>query len=275
MTTVRNLTTSVLMNTLAAPGWDAHVDALFRDQTVTPDEVIVVVDRPTSIEERKTFEQRHPRVTFLFNERNVGQYISANRGIAAARSDIIFRLDDDDHCLPQRIERQLETFTKSGADLVFAFAEGVESNADSQRRWLITYPTDEVVLKRRLLRRNLVVHSTLAFRRERVQEIGGYDASFYYAGDYAFYLRCIRAGLAFAVTPEVLLYRFYGEGSITVRKRRQQVMFSAAARLLHAAFQNDPADFAAAAARRLPLLFIPVVFRRWRRSVFRMLGRGA
>ena len=48
---------------------------------------------------------RDPRVRVLTNEHNVGVATSANRGIAAARGEIIARLDADDVAEPEHVGR--------------------------------------------------------------------------------------------------------------------------------------------------------------------------
>ena len=108
---------TILMGTLARPGWDEFVPTLL-DQTVAAGEFLVVVDRPTDAAERAALEARWPQITFLFNDENLGLTKSLNRGLARARGTFVFRADDDDHYFPNRIERQIAAFERTGADFV-------------------------------------------------------------------------------------------------------------------------------------------------------------
>ncbi len=265
--------TSVLMATLGEPGWDRFVPDLLA-QSRPADEIIVVIDRPTDAAEQAALRAAHPQLRLLFNEANLGLTASLNRGLQAASGDIVFRTDDDDRSAPERFARQLELFETDGADLVSAWAEGVR-DVPGAEPWLIRQPTADAAIKQALLGRNVLVHASLAFRREKVVALGGYDETFRHAQDYALYLAAIRAGLRFAAVAEPLVRRVYPETSITVARRYHQLMYSCAARLVHSADSGDRGDFLRVVARYALLAATPAWLRRWRRALFQRLGRGA
>ena len=183
--------TSVLMATLGEDGWDRHVPSLL-EQTCPPDEIIVVIDRVLEEQQKRGLRVRWPSITFLFNDTNIGQTRSLNRGLNIAQGDIVFRADDDDEYRPDRIKLQLLCFERTGADLVTSWAEGMVSG--SKKPYLIKSPTNDEEIKARLLSRNLLVHSSLAFQRKRISMLGGYDENFRFSQDYALYLAAIRSG---------------------------------------------------------------------------------
>ncbi len=265
--------TSVLMATLGEPGWDRFVPDLLA-QTRPADEIIVVIDRPTGSPEQSALRAAYPQLRFLFNETNLGLTASLNRGLHAATGDIVFRTDDDDRSASERFARQLELFAAGGADVVTTWAEGVRDLPGAEP-WLIRQPTSDAAIRQALLGRNILVHASLAFRRDRVLALGGYDETFRHAQDYALYLAAIRAGLRFAAVPEPLVRRVYPETSITVARRYHQLMYSCAARLVHAAHSGDRGDFLRVVARYALLAATPAWLRRWRRALFQRLGRGA
>lgn len=265
--------TSLLMATTAQPGWDAHLASVF-SQSTPASEVVVVVDRQTSRAERRDLSASQPRVRFVFNENNVGLTRSLNVAIAVAEGDVLFRLDDDDICHPTRFERQLAVLREHGGDIVCSFALGRRAGS-SQSSWLIDHAVDDAALKHELARRNVIVHSTLGFTRDAIDRLGGYDTHFRYAQDYALHLRAIRQGLRFAVVAEPLVTRVYSDDAITVKKRKQQIMYSSAARMLHAAELGDVEDFRKAARRSDTLLAVPNALRELRRLAFGLVGRGA
>jgi glycosyltransferase involved in cell wall biosynthesis len=264
--------TSILMGTLARPGWDDHLSSVL-NQSVPPGEVLVVVDRATDAAERAGFEAAWPQVSFLFNDANIGLTRSLNRGLSRAAGEFIFRADDDDFSYPRRIERQLETFERTGADFVCTWGEGIHGDRDS-KPYLISAPETDAAIKRALVRRNVLLHPSLAFRREAIARLGGYDENYVYAQDYALYLAGIRAGATFAVVPEVLVRRQYGEASISVARRGNQLVYSCAAQVLHCAHLDDRRAFLKTLARYGALAAIPMSLRRIRRRIFGILGRG-
>ncbi len=264
---------AVIMPTLARDGWDRFVPDLIA-QSRPADEIIIVVDRPLPEAEQQQMTAQWPQLRFLFNPANIGITRSLNRALGDTEADIIFRADDDDMCLPRRFERQIELLTESGADFVTSWAEGV-ADGDEANRYLIRCPVDDAAIRAALMRRNVLVHPTLAFRRAPVMALGGYDESFVNAQDYALYLAGIRAGLRFAAVPEPLVRRYYHAGNISVARRPQQMMYSCAARVLHHAASGDRLAFVRTIGHYALLAATPMWARSARRRLFRLLGRGA
>lgn len=274
-------TPSFLMASLCKPKWDIFLDTL-RNQTVAPMQIVVVVDRAVSADEKHEMQNKHRDVDFVFNEQNLGVTISANRGLKHCKGDVIFRIDDDDACDPRRVELQLKALNETNADIAVTFGRGINGepyqgfdDGTNTKGWLIKCPQTDRALKSALLTRNVIIHSSVAIRRDALERLGGYDESFRYALDYALYLNAMQHKMTFTVVPEPLVTRFYLAGSITVEKRRQQMMYSAAARLLYAANENQPIDFLSVMWRRGWLLAFPNWLRHLRRHIFTLAGRGA
>lgn len=266
-------TASVLLVTRGDADWDRHLQGL-TDQTRAPEQIVVVIDRPTTPDDRTSFQRRYPGIDFCFNDENIGLTPSLNRGLAVCRGEFVFRTDDDDLSLPTRLERQLETFETTGADLVATWATGMTEGREDQS-WLIGCPVEDADIKAALLGRNVLVHASLAFRRDAILAFGGYDETFRFAQDYGLYLAAIRRGLTFAVVPEPLVMRSYSATSITQARRYNQLMYSAAARIVHAAHSGDVGDFLRVVARYAVLAATPPWAREARRRLFSLLGRGA
>jgi GT2 family glycosyltransferase len=261
------------MATRAGPGWDEHVPGLL-GQTVKPDQIIVVVDRVTTEEERAAFHEQWPQLDFVFNDANYGITRSVNRGLAVATGDYVFRADDDDSYRADRIEKQLALFESSGADLVFSWGEGFVAGKEA-KSYLIMCPADDAGIRFALRRRNVLIHASLAFRRDRVLALGGYDETFVNAQDYALYLAAIRAGFRFAAVPEPLVRRSYNSASITVGRRYHQMMYSCAARVVHHAHSGNRPAFIWTVFNYAMLAMIPTWARRLRRRAHALIGRGA
>lgn len=265
--------TAIIMPTMAETGWDKHLPCLL-GQTARPDRIIVIIDRATTAEEQDAFRHAWPDVQFHFNARNLGITPSLNAGIRVAEdADIIFRADDDDESRPDRIEKQLACFAETGADFVTSWGEGVAG--DSARRYAIRCPTGDVDIKAALLKRNVLLHPSLAFRRERILALGGYDETYVNAQDYGLYLAGIRAGYSFAAVPEALVTRHYHATNISVKRRMNQLMYSCAARIVHHAATGDRIAFLKTVAHYAILAATPLWLRSFRRTLFSLIGRGA
>ena len=233
-------------------------------------EVIVIVDNPAV--GRAAFLapfRSDGRLKVVFNDANIGLTRSLNSGLMACCGDLILRNDDDDLPRPDRVARTVAFFEEHPeCDLAYSFARGID--APSGRSWTIGGPSADADIKSQLLRRNFIVHSSLAFRADRLRALGGYDATFRYAQDYDLYLRSIRAGLLFGCIPEVLVERYYHGSAITVERRRTQLLCAFAARLVHEVeIGADRANWRMI-FRYLKLLAIPGALRALRRR----LGHG-
>lgn len=230
-------------------------------------DVVVIADDPAV--DRSAFLaplRADRRLQVVFNEVNIGLTRSLNRGLEACRGDLVLRNDDDDLPRPDRVARTVAFFAAHpDCDLAYSYARGID--APSGRSWTIAGPGSDADIKAQLLRRNFIVHSSLAFRAHRLRALGGYDPTFRYAQDYDLYLRCIRAGLQFGCIPEVLVERYYHGDSITVERRRPQILCSFAARLVHDVEVGAERRYWRTIFRYLELLAIPDALRALRRRV--------
>jgi glycosyltransferase involved in cell wall biosynthesis len=261
-------TATVLMATIGGESLAVVIGALLGDPATH--EVVVVVDKPELAVEAAfgpLLSDRRLRV--LRNERNIGLTRSLNRGIAAATGDVIVRNDDDDHPAADRVSRLVRRFAeRPDVDILYSHATG--RDPESGREWRIGGPTDDAGIKAALGRRNFIVHSSLAFRKTSLAPIGFYDETFRYAQDYDLYLRAIRAGLVFDGIEEPLVRRDYTSRSITVSRRRQQILNSFAARLLHDAAAPTSSGIIRTVGGYARLLMIPD----WARALRRRIGYG-
>jgi GT2 family glycosyltransferase len=231
-----------------------------------PAELIIAVDKPDIDPSALAALPSDPRIKVVINPVNLGLTRSLNRAIGIAAGDIIVRNDDDDIPAPDRLTRLLERFeAEPSTDIVFSHATG--NDLDSGRQWLIGGPTDDAGVKAALQRRNFIVHSSIAFRRASLAPLGFYDETFRYAQDYDLYLRACSGGLRFSGIGRPLVTRVYGDGSITVSKRRQQMLYSMAARLIHDARANGGSGAWRTIRSYGALLLVPDWLRRLRRRV--------
>lgn len=235
-------------------------------------EVVVVVDRPTGAEERQGFESAYPWATFVFLD--AVHYLPAalNIGIARASGDIILRCDDDDICVPSRVERQVALIEEGSFDFTWSSAYGKREGEDKQ--WIIACPPDDQAIKAALLKRNVLVHSTLAGTKRAFVQAGLYNPAFVRSQDYELYLRAMRMGMRFGAITEPLVTRYYGSQSITVRHRKGQILFSFAAQVLHGANLGDMGYVLKKTAYYTTLLMVPDKVRALSRWVSTFTGRG-
>src|SRR5260221_5531165 len=145
------------------------------DQTVRPDQVVVVRDGPVRDELAgclDEFARRSPvPVTLVPLPRNSGLGPALDRGVAASWFDVIARMDADDVAMPHRFEVELPLIQH--ADIVGAgLLEFVEDTDHivGQR----VPPTDPRQIQRYARMHDPFNHPTVVYRRRAVLAAGGY-----------------------------------------------------------------------------------------------------
>jgi glycosyltransferase involved in cell wall biosynthesis len=156
-------------------------DLRFLDEAVTSileqefgDLELVIVDDGTG--EDAIFNdiaRRDPRIRVIVNPTNIGAGAAANRGIEAARSEIIVRLDGDDVAEPDRVGR-LVSALETDPDLGLVGSWVTMIDEAGQPHWVARTPETDLDIRWTLLFHNPFYHSAVAFRRACFDSAGRY-----------------------------------------------------------------------------------------------------
>lgn len=209
-------------------------------QSYTQWECIAIDDGSTdaTLEILQAAAARDPRFIVISRE-NRGLIATLNEAIAAARGEWLARIDADDICTPDRIDKQLARLIATGADVCGTWVRFI---GDRSGVWQ-TQSSDGAI-KAGLLFNSTLAHPTVMLRASLVKE-DGYDAAAKHAEDYALWCRLAKNGAIFTGVAEVLLeYRCHA-GQITQSKKDE----------LRATAQKIRLDYASHA---LPLPLQPV-----------------
>ena len=86
------------------------------NQTVKPDEIVLVEDGPLTEElyaVLKEYKEKYPELLHVVvNKKNLGLGLALNVGLKACRNELVARMDTDDISKPDRCEKQLRFFMK-------------------------------------------------------------------------------------------------------------------------------------------------------------------
>jgi glycosyltransferase involved in cell wall biosynthesis len=182
-----------------------------------PLEVVVVDDGSTdgTAEAVRSF----PDVVYLRQE-NQGPAAARNAAAAASRGAFVANLDSDDLLPPTRVSLQA-TYLLEHPEAGAVFGRQEWLNAPSwMARDSVYGDIDGIPL------------SSVMFRREVFVELGGYDSAFEPSEDMDLVVRMRERGIAYAVLPEIVLYRRYDESSLTGgRAPREPLLRSLQAKL--------------------------------------------
>ena len=196
-------------------------------QTARVDQVVYLDDGSTdaslSIAERYVGRG----LQILKNDISLGIPLSRNRAVRACTRRWVAVLDADDRWHPEKIERQMAYLAAhSRVGLVGSYARVICRNAGYCG--VITAPISSEEIKDEELTRNCFVHSSVMFRRDIFEQVGGY-ANLPAAQDYDLMLK-FSERTDLANLPEALVDYRIGGGAVSVRSRKIQMVCTARAR---------------------------------------------
>ncbi len=120
------------------------------------------------------------RITIIRNEENRGLTVNLNRLLSLSKGEYIFRMDADDICRIDRMEKQVHYMDRHPE--VYLAGCDTRDFGDSDLVWHLKDDPEE--LKIRMLLHPVLAHPSFIFRRVLLDEGFAYDESFRTAQDY-------------------------------------------------------------------------------------------
>ena len=214
------------------------------DQTISFDEIIVVDDGSTDTTAAIARSFVNASQVRVLESPRLGPQGALNLGLEATSSDVVFLLGGDDLCLPQRVERQTETLSITGADGVFCLPKLIDEHGrrlrDTVRPGMFELPSEDSLLHQLLVRGNFLCAPTAALRVAALPKPPVFNPELRFTQDYDLWLRMLLAGASLCVDElRMVAYRVHhaslsGNPSLrsSVTRESQKVRTSALAAAL-------------------------------------------
>ena len=201
-------------------------DSVTIEQTLPPDEVVIVRDGPVGSELAdliRTFASTSPMDVVLVElAQNVGLARALELGLERCTYEIVARMDADDVSRPERFEIQIP-LVASGLDIVGSAIEefATDDRAAQGVRGVVRTPpltAEDIVRSARF--HSPFNHPTVVYRRSAVAAAGGY-LDLPLLEDYWLFVRMIQRGRRALNVPQPLVLYRVGAGAYARRGGRR------------------------------------------------------
>lgn len=186
--------------------FDLALKSITDNQTVKPDEIVLIVDGSVSEDINAVIEKysRKYNLNVIRFDENKGLGIALRTAVENSSNELIARMDSDDIAVPDRFEQQLKFFENEpmldivGGDIT-EFIER-EDNIIGKR----DVPTDDLKIKEYMKKRCAFNHVTVMYKKSAVLKVGNY-IDWFWNEDYYLWIRMQEANNRFANTGTVLV----------------------------------------------------------------------
>lgn len=143
-------------------------------QTFTDFEFIIIDDCSARADEVRALELLDSRIRVYRLERNVGAAEAGNQGVARAKAPFIARTDYDDIADPTWLESALKAFAGDPElGLVATWVRLISEHGDFLE--VDRTPVSDFAIRFTMLSHNPFYHSTIVYRRELLERVGGIE----------------------------------------------------------------------------------------------------
>lgn len=176
------------------------------DQTVIPQEVVLIEDGPLTKELYEVIEKYNEKYKQIVRYRfpqNVQLGNALRKGVELCRYDLVARMDSDDIALPNRLEIQYE-FMNNHREITCCGGWIEEFGTRDHITKVKKMPCNDDEIAEYVKYRNPLNHMTVMFRKSKILAAGNYE-HYPFLEDYYLWSRMLAKGDKFVNIPEVLV----------------------------------------------------------------------
>lgn len=177
------------------------------NQTHTNFELIIVDDG--SIDGTKkiisSFQKKDKRIKYFYEKNSGGPAKPKNFATTIARGDYIAYLDHDDEWLPEKLQKQIDLFCRSDAQVALVGCDAYLIDENGKNVGAYTTPTHKEPLPWLLFVDFIYSNSSVMIKKSVVDRVGSRDEKLMYAEDWDMWIRIISAGYSFGFVRRPLI----------------------------------------------------------------------
>lgn len=205
------------------------LDSILINQTLKPDEFILVVDGPVTDELNKViiqYETEFEAVLKVYRlEDNIGLGKALNYGMDKCTYSLIARADSDDINSSERFEMQIRKFKNDPLiDVVGSYIDEFEEDFKSPKnRKKMPLKHNEILKMAKM--RNPINHMSVMFKKQVIIEAGSYE-HLPYLEDYLLWIKVLNNGGKMENIDEYLVHARVGNGMLSRRSNIEYIFSS-------------------------------------------------
>lgn len=196
------------------------IQSIWADQTLKPNEIILVKDGPLTTDLHKAVEKWHMQLGNVLKvislTYNVGLGIALNKGLKYCSYELVARMDTDDIATCDRFEKQISFLEHNKQISVVGGAIQEFSDNPNKGGKIRRVPSDEGELTKFAKLRNPLNHPTGVFRKSHIEQVGSYLPMEYFE-DYYLWIRLLQRGFKIGNLEKVVL-KFRTENDMMKRR---------------------------------------------------------
>lgn len=238
------------------------------NQTVKPDEIVIVEDGPLTEELYNVLDGYGEQIKRIKNEKNLGLGLALNVGLKYCRNELVARMDTDDISKKDRCEKQLKLFEKKPyLSIVGAW---VDEFYYSPHKIVSTrvVPMSSNDIYNFAKRRSAFNHPVVMYRKSKVLENNGYS-NLRRNQDVDLFGRMLFSGCQAENIDESLLY-FRSNADLAKRRKSWEntKSYIITIKKLYKIGYSSLLDYIIVVMAQMGMFIMPIKFQLWFYKVF-------
>lgn len=127
-------------------------------------------------------------INIIINDKNAGFSACLNYGLTSTRAEYIIRIDTDDICSEDRLNKQIKAMKCLGVDICYSYMK-------TRSGHILSYPSTKLgILRDIAMGLNPIPHPASCIRKSSLLQTGGYREDLKKAEDFDLWLRILLSG---------------------------------------------------------------------------------
>lgn len=163
-------------------------------QTYKNLELIIIDDTPDDSISNLISEIKDSRIIYIQNKERLGFVKSLNKGVSLAKGKYVARIDADDFWYnDKKLGKQIE-FLENHSDYVLCGGGVIITDEKGKEMVMFLHPKKDEDIRKTILFLGNFAHSSIVFRKDTYDLVGGYDECLDYCEDRDLWLKLGKVG---------------------------------------------------------------------------------